>query len=375
LDSHEIVTSQRHEAITAPEPTGVDAVTEPSPEQVGGIIKRYREEDLQLPQADLAWLASVSRGTISNVETGRVRPDERTWHRIQTALGWKRASLEDIERGSRLESLMPTDAVQGIVQAILAIREQDGDMGARVAARWRRLNSGLMRAGAVPRTEIRSELAWLANEISLKAAPERLPAIHAALQAFGWTVNDYAPSQEDSAAATPREVRRAIAPLTEAVNHMSVQVRNFRQQVRGFERLPVRVQELLTHGLVVDSETYRPTDTPGVTVVDLVILDEHASALFPRRRLLDATRRWGSILLVAKHIFEELAPDREPQEIIQAVERSLATPIVPGEPSDTGTPCYPALEAAVTRLGQLLLDSRPEIEAKPEEAEQAGAAP
>ena len=308
-------------------------MTEPSAEQIGSIIKRYREEDLQLSQADLAWLADVSRGTISNVETGRVTPDERTWHRIRTALSWSRASLEDVGGGARVEALMPPEAVQGIVEAILAIREEDKDMGARVAERWRRLNSGLMRAGEVPPPEIRSELAWLASEVALKAPPERLPTILNALQAYGWEADDAAPSRDDHVSTTAQELRRAIGPLTTSVNHMSVQVRNFRDQLRGFERLPVRIQELLTNGIVVDSEIYRPAETPGVTVVDLVIVDEDAAVLVPRRRLLEATRRWGSTLLVAKHLFEESAPDLAPQEIIEAVERSLPTPAGPEEQS------------------------------------------
>jgi len=35
--------------------------------------------------------------------------------------------------------------------------------------------------------------------------------------------------------------------------------------------------------------------------------------------------------MVVKHIFEELAPDRDPQDIIEAVERSLASPSTSGE--------------------------------------------
>jgi DNA-binding XRE family transcriptional regulator len=301
-------------------------VTEASSSDLGGLIKRYREEDLQLSQADLAWLADVSRGTISNIENGKVSPDERTWHRVRTALGWTRQSAEAIELASYIEPVMPADATQGIVQAILTIRDEDAGLGARVAARWRRLNASLTSAGTTTRAEIKSELAWLASEVAVKALPERLPAIHQALQAHGWTIGDNTPGQLATKSPNVREIRRAIAPLTASLNHMTVQIRNIHDQMRGFERLPVRIQSLLRSGLVVDSETYSPPDAPGVTVVDLVIMDEDAASFFPRRRLLDATRRWGSVLLVAKHIFEELAPDRDPEEIIEAVQRSLRNP-------------------------------------------------
>jgi DNA-binding XRE family transcriptional regulator len=303
-------------------------LTESPAVHVGGVIKRYREEDLALSQADLAWLAAVSRGTISNVENGKVTPDERTWHRVRTALAWTRTSPEAFDKSAVIETVMPADAVQGIVKAILAIREQDDEMGARVAERWRRLTSGLTRPGGTPNRMIRSELAWLASEVAARAEPERLPAIHLALQAHGWTNADHVPSTVPKPSPTAQDIRRAVAPLADSINHMSVQVRNIREQMQGFERLPARVQLLLTHGLVADYEYHQPADAPGVTVVDLIILDEDASVLYPRRKMLEATRRWGSALLAAKHIFEELAPDRDPEEIIEAVERCLAKPVI-----------------------------------------------
>lgn len=77
-----------------------DVVTQlPSPDLLGSVVKRYREQEFQLTQSDFAWLAGVSRGTIYNLETGKGTPDERTWYRIRTAVALPSASLAQARDG------------------------------------------------------------------------------------------------------------------------------------------------------------------------------------------------------------------------------------------------------------------------------------
>jgi DNA-binding XRE family transcriptional regulator len=295
-----------------------------SPGLAGGLIKRFREEDLQLSQVDLAWLADVSRGTVSNVETGRVTPDERTWQRIRTAMGWARIAIGEVRQRAEAPLLMPADAVQAIIGAILAIRNQDPEAGSQAAERWRHLVSGLTKDGGRPGTDISADLAWLADDVAQKASPERLPAIHRALQAHGWEQAAAIPAGPGDSAPDAPGLQTAIAPLTQAVSELTAQVRSLRDQTRGFDRLPFGVRDLLHEGTVLDSGI-QPADTPGVTIVELIVLDDQEAGLISGPRLVDTRRRWGTILMVAKYIAQELAPDRDPEEILEALEDSLMT--------------------------------------------------
>lgn len=154
---------------------------------IGSLVRRIREHELLLSQSDLAWLAGVSRGTISNLETGRVTPDARTWHRIRTALALPPVRLDQGWDGTPLPLAISADVVQGFVNAILTVRDRDPDLGRRVAERWRRLISQLTREGGRSLPTIGNELTWLADELAPQAPVDKLPAIYGALRSWGWT--------------------------------------------------------------------------------------------------------------------------------------------------------------------------------------------
>lgn len=246
---------------------------------------------------------------------------------MRTAMCWARFAPGDSGQVGAKFSLMPPDAVQGIVQAILLIRDEDNELGARTAERWRRLVSSLTHDNPHERAEVREEVAWLMRDVVTKALPERLPAIHRALREYGW--QESAPPhgrQEEPDSTDPLDIQRVVAPLVSAVNQLSAQQQSIRQQLRGFDRLPIRVQDLLYRGVVIESDISQPAEEPGVSVVDLVIVQEGVADLTARHELLKATQRWSVILMVAKYIVQELAPDRDPEEILGAVERTLRVP-------------------------------------------------
>src|SRR6266542_2742983 len=308
-----------------PKPLELCVMSEQSPGMAGESIRRYREEHLQISQSDLAWLAGVSRGTISNLETGRVTADDRTWHRIRNVMAWRRRALSDVRADKTVESVISSNAVQAILQAILTIRDQDGtEVGRRAADRWRRLTSSLTDVTGMPRSDLGPEFAWLARDVARKASPDRLSAILKALQTHGWAPADQDLGRADLSPGPQSDVTKIVSRLNRSVEEMSVQLRYFREEVRGYDRLPIRVQELLNHAQVVDYEVDHPADAPGVAVVDLVLVDEDAFSLLERRKTMDAARRWSSILLVTRHIFENLAADRDPRDIVQAVAETIS---------------------------------------------------
>jgi len=299
----------------------------PLPDLLGSMVKRYREQDLQLSQADLAWLAAVSRGTISNVETGKVTPDERTWHRIRTALALADTSAEEIRGGVGVRPVISADAVQGIVAAILAIRSRNRTFGEMAARRWRELVGRLTHGDTPPWPVMNSELAWLARDVIPMAPPESIPTIHSALRDWGWVSGDYLPLERGAPQSAVDSHAQAQAPfdaLTSLVNDIAAQLRDIDGKVQGFGRLPADVQELLTRGLVVGYEIDHPAGVPGAAIIDFVVVDE-AESLSSRKEAHDAMQRWSTIFMTARHIFDTLAPDRDPRDILDAVKYALRT--------------------------------------------------
>jgi DNA-binding XRE family transcriptional regulator len=302
-----------------------------SPDLLGSVVKRYREQDLQLSQADLAWLAGVSRGTISNLETGRVNPDERTWHRIRTALALPQTALRADGTDGAARPIMPEDAVQGIITAILAIRDRNPEVGRSAADRWRRLVGKLTFDDGQGWPEANAEIAWLARDVARMAPPGKIQSIHDALRNWGWAAGDQisiaAPTQPtqppQAESESLHQMREQFSALTSSVNDMAAQIRTYREETQGFGRLPPRVQDLLAKGLVVDYEINNLETVPGVSTVSIIIINEEGSPPTQRNDIRRATHRWTTILKIAVYIVEHLAPNREPREIINAIEYGL----------------------------------------------------
>jgi DNA-binding XRE family transcriptional regulator len=292
---------------------------QPAPDLLGSLVRRYREEELQLSQADFAWLAAISRGTISNMETGRVTPDERTWHRIRTALALPPVSLAQARNGVAARPVIATEALRGIVLAILAIRDQDADVGRRAAERWRRLVIRMTREGGQVWQEANSELTWLAYDVAMLAPSGMLTAIHDALRAWGWTS---APAGAELA-VPGQDGLREVQALVSTVNHVADQLRDYQDRALGFDRLPTRVRQLLTHGLVVGEEITAPEASAAVSVVSLIVMNEAEASLATREDAHDAALRWRKILAVATHLVERQAPDLSAEEIIGALKIGL----------------------------------------------------
>jgi tetratricopeptide (TPR) repeat protein/DNA-binding XRE family transcriptional regulator len=297
------------------------SVQQPSPDLLGTVVRRYREEELQLSQTDFAWLAGVSRGTISNLETGRVTPDERTWHRIRTVLALPPVSLAQARDGVAAPPVISGEALRGIVSAILAIRDRDPDVGRKTAERWRRLVIKMTREDAQARQGVSSELTWLANDVA-PMAPDRLTVIHDALAGWGRTPW---PTPLEGAVLRPAapEGFHQVQQLVEAMDNLTEELRACRERVQGFERLPERVQDLLTRGFVVQYDLNRPDAAPGMTNINLIVANEANPSVATQQQVHDAARRWSAVVAVATHIIEKQAPQLSPEEIIRALKSGL----------------------------------------------------
>jgi TPR repeat protein/DNA-binding XRE family transcriptional regulator len=297
---------------------------QPSPDTLGALVRRIRENELLLSQSDLAWLAGVSRGTISNLETGRVTPDARTWHRIRTALALPPVPLDQGWDGIPLPLVIPADAVQGILDAILAIRNRDAELGRRAAERWRRLVVQLTREDGPVRPVTGAELTWLANDVAPAAHPDKMPAVYAVLRAWGW-VPDTASANTELAPRSQTQTGgfRQVQELVSTVSGVADQLRGNQDRMQLFDRLPERVRDPIAHGFVISSDVTTPQTSPEISIINLIVMHESDSSLAAQHESHDAALRWSTILAVATHIVEQQAPDLSPKEIIKALKAGL----------------------------------------------------
>jgi TPR repeat protein/DNA-binding XRE family transcriptional regulator len=297
-------------------------VQQPSPDRLGSLVRRIREHDLQLPQSDLAWLAGVSRGTISNLETARVTPDARTWHRIRTALALPPVPLDQGWDGIPPRLAIPADAVQGIVAAILIIRDRDPELGRRTAERWRRLVAQVTRDEGQARPAAAAELSWLAGDVAPEAPADKRPAIDGVLRSWGW--------MPDAAAANAELVPRTgtggfqqVQEMVSTVTDVAKQFRAYQDVVQLVDRLPERVRESIIHGLVISSDVTIPQTSPEISIINLIVMQETDSSLAAQHETHNTALRWSTILAVATHIVEQQAPDLSPEDIIKALKVGL----------------------------------------------------
>jgi DNA-binding XRE family transcriptional regulator len=295
---------------------------QPSPDPIGALVRRIREHELLLSQSDLAWLAGVSRGTISNLETGRVTPDARTWHRIRTALALPPIPLDQGRDGVPLPLVIPAEAVQGILDAVLAIRNRDAELGRRAAERWRRLVVQLTREDGPVRPVTGAELTWLANDVAPAAHPDKMPAVYAVLRAWGW-VPDTASANTELVPRSHTGGFRQVQELVSTVTGVADQLHGYQDRMQLFDRLPERVRDPIAHGFVISSDVTTPQTSPEISIINLIVMHESESSLAAQHESHDAALRWSTILAVATHIVEQQAPDLPPKEIIKALKAGL----------------------------------------------------
>jgi len=296
---------------------------QPSPDLLGSVLRRYREHELQVSQGDLAWLAAVSRGTISNLETGRVTPDPRTLHRIRTALALPPSFLSQAATGTFAMPMISGDGLRGIIQAILAIRDRDADAGRQAAERWRRLIITVTRENGQGWQAANADLAWLVHDVAPMAPHDKYTAVHDALRGLG-----AAPASASQAVMLPSVAPEGLSQVQElmsSINHLTEQLRVYQDRARGFERLPVQVQDLLNQGVVVSCDIASQDDAPAVSVISLITRNEVGAPPAAQQDALDAARRWSAIVVVARHIVEKLAPHLSAEEIIKALKSGLET--------------------------------------------------
>ncbi|GGO14132.1 hypothetical protein GCM10010116_28540 [Microbispora rosea subsp. aerata] len=80
-----------------------------------GDLVAERRKSLALTQAGLASLAGISRGTVRNIETGTVEPNDSTWERLEPILGWVSGSIRAFQQGNDPIEVLPRGALSFVL--------------------------------------------------------------------------------------------------------------------------------------------------------------------------------------------------------------------------------------------------------------------
>src|SRR4051794_26946670 len=86
-----------------------------SDKRVIGDLVAERRKTLALTQAGLASLAGISRGTVRNIETRTVEPNDSTWERLEPVLGWATGSMRAFQQGDNPIEVLPRDALSFVL--------------------------------------------------------------------------------------------------------------------------------------------------------------------------------------------------------------------------------------------------------------------
>lgn len=309
---------------------------------------RRRRESLGTSQADVAWLARVSRTTISNLERQYGEPENRTIESAANALGM---FYEEDDAGNlSVREAVDEGATRRVLQIITSLRKSGRDKDFRLARNaadafiefvagihsntdddslWARRSVSRLLDFLGPHLDVESVIdqpilalaeQWKAGTSYPAFGQGRSPAVSPAT------------SVRETVAGSPADVgvqleiaRERLASLhvelanaRKQIGSLEAQVRFYEDRVQAFMQLPGDVQELLRRASGVSVSTTK-SDPAGLNIVCLVIPDRTARSA---GELVLASYRWQSALSVAVRLFDQMA-ERHPPKQIQEMLRLL----------------------------------------------------
>jgi DNA-binding XRE family transcriptional regulator len=327
---------------------------------ISALVKQRREA-LKVSQADLAWLARVSRGTIGNIERGAVGSDSRTLPAVTYALGLD--YLDTVQSGQEVERV-PLFVARRIIQLILEVR--DGSGRVQSVRKIARLNADAYLEfveifedeGSVALDgDAKDNLSDLA-EFVVPMLEDKSSADRKVLDWFhdlGWSEDDYDdwdslkadvvlrdPAQEEhplevnieSSAALPDVPAGKTWSMEFDMSDLLDEIRRTNEEVQrvtgsvfdkaaAFDKLPLRVKDALMKGSLAESSV---GDIKGGVYANLFVRLDDVGV--PVEETLLSLKRWqavkfwveGAYDLLERRSRKELA---DPLELFDAIEVAL----------------------------------------------------
>ncbi|WP_329426875.1 helix-turn-helix domain-containing protein [Streptosporangium sp. NBC_01495] len=270
-----------------------------------------RRKALSLSQVALANLAGVSRGTIRNIETGAVAPNESTWDRIEPVLGWTPGSLEALQQHESPREALPVELLIFVWNSLNEFWEGGSPFGFdphEICSRFKAIIAGMDYDGSTI-DDARIELSDLIDALDVIA--EDQDHIEAAQdQLAAWFVQEKRSRPKNSLREIEKvqpgdgilhdifglgvvaeiegsgEGKKAVIDFPEAgIKTLILRFSPFKLitstgTTEGQPRVPAsrneqiigpEVDDLLQQGQVIDYNVIEPDDVDNVAVVALVI--------------------------------------------------------------------------------------------------------
>ncbi|RCG29009.1 XRE family transcriptional regulator [Sphaerisporangium album] len=342
-----------------------------------GVHLRNRREEIRISQATLAWLARVSRNTVSNLERDAVaEPDDRVLNNVEAALGldhWYAYSsthhprdamllvqpriahrlIEVIERLKREDPKTARDAADAYVAFMAALRDARDDDSRLSAHQALQEEAGRLAQFIVPRLDLATELD---------------SSIRAFLEDQGWSPEDSTFLGGGAALISVRASTTDSARMTETAARIHSELDKLREQIgqmtetfapalfvrhdeaNAFGRLPIRVQDALLSGQVIDADIVKPPHTEGISLLTMVVRQDDSEAPLTaegRKALINSLHIWHLSLVAAAGMFSFMQKHSwmAPEVVEDRIKEALA---VITESPQTGLATHPGQSDSAT---------------------------
>ncbi|MET8984650.1 helix-turn-helix domain-containing protein [Nonomuraea wenchangensis] len=332
-------------------------MTDPQPDSEA---VKARREAIGISQATLAWAARVSRNTVGNLERGQGQPEGRVISNVSAALGWTLAFEENYPPG-RLDpwderAVLPpvwdadaqaeaetlsAEALEVFYRTVERAKGIDREDARRATDRL----LDLVRAGR--HRDTRAKVGLLMHHLApyLTDTFEDEPFLDA-LTERGWSREDNPElgsglsnrhRKGGRPSRAPSEHQEEVSEVDEPPTRVVAEPRELHELTSGlvrdaqaFSRLPIRVQEALLSGHVLDAEVTEPPNTSGFSMVNLVVRHNDTSdktlSATDRKALINALQVWHMALVFAGHGFAVMQEHRwmAPEQVEERIKDALA---------------------------------------------------
>lgn len=340
--------------------------TEPS---LGAVVSQ-RREDLDLSQVDLAWLARVSRNTISNMERGQGSPAGNTVARVAHALGGNSDAFSALASGPHeagpgwsglrganmgLDDLWITEkpVAAAVLGLILNLNASESVIEARRAAdAWNEVHGAktvLISRGSgdfgITEGQLNTGLSGLRKYLlpSL-GSDESSELIREWFQDHGWSPEDDLAEQASFSVrsssrliseGSSQQVKKAVLEalkeweeeqspsVAEVMETVAKILEDGRAELAAFRRLPIMVQRTLLASDFGDYTFFRPKDLGGASHILLTFTDRE-DPWFDQKKALDSHMNALVALDIATRLIYK-TDSRNPtfEEVFNTVRQSL----------------------------------------------------
>ncbi|MCY9786861.1 helix-turn-helix domain-containing protein [Nocardiopsis sp. EMB25] len=327
-----------------------------------GEVFFQRREAVGVSQAELAWLARVSRNTISNLERGK-GASQNTIRNVARVLGgdywdflsWEsRAHEQATDEVYDYEPMDPAgswlileEQVRAVLRVIIRSRGDQPRVARGMADAWMNYNSALADLQLPMPSEAMFERAAEERQDSFNALRRDLvPCLLGAedegvvswLEDNGWTPEDDLPAERQAEAAvqTPTAGEQSGGTASLALEDMFTQfvkawetkaipTSNVQTKSDAFSKLPMLVQNELMANDVGNAVVDHPGGAPGVTHILLTLTNEN-SPRFDQKKALDSL---GDALCANRIALDVMYKfdDRQPtlDEVVDTVRAAMWT--------------------------------------------------